>query len=60
MENNAMMSRNRVKGHRIIPIWLTFLLSSTFTTAIQTKPCFQEANDMSRAEPVQVLSTNLK
>ena len=36
---------NTVKGHHIIP----FL---TLTSVIQTKSCFQEATDMSRAVPV--------
>ena len=45
--------KNAVKGRRIIPIWLTFSLSSMHTSAMQTVLLnFQGATDMSRAEPV--------
>ena len=40
--------KNAVKGHRNTPIWLTFLL----TLAVQTKSRFEDATDMSRAEPL--------
>ena len=52
--------KNAVKGHRGIPVWLTFLLSLTPTTVIKTKLRFQEATDLSRAEPVKSFSTDLK
>ena len=43
--------KNAVKG--IISSWLTFSLSSMLNSVIHTKSCFQEATDMSRAEPVK-------